>query len=420
MEIKNVVKEIELKVKEVREKKEVLEVVRGVERLFEELKGVSESVRRGEFVKGGQMLKELKVKVRVDDETGKEGEEPVVYGLLKNEWLQCFEEIQEVLAKFMENAVQFKKESNTVRVKYQLSVDGIEGVELPSVLEAMDVVGIMDYGLAKLADLIIKYLISPAVNSVSPVSFVEELYKDSRQMTEATMKITPSADPKNEEAAAVNIYGKIIQVLKFIHKNVCLEKGCWMLSLGRLTWPRISDLIISNILSKVVPDDASKLADFQMVIKVTSDFENALKEMDFISATDDRDKRLSEFTENVEVHFASRKKTEILAKARNSLLQCDFARGPLSGQPSDRIVDLIFLSERCVVSEAALHLVKLVHQTLEDVCVSSPKVALEFYHAIRDALLLYEAVVPIKKGSLTASTRLLFLFTMTASTSPRR
>lgn len=32
----------------------------------------------------------------------------------------------------------------------------------------------------------------------------------------------------------------------------------------------------------------------------------------------------------------------------------------------------------------------------QDVCLSSVKVALEFYHAARDAILLYEAVIPVK------------------------
>lgn len=47
--------------------------------------------------------------------------------------------------------------------------------------------------------------------------------------------------------------------------------------------------------------------------------------MMFISLTDNKDNRLSNFAENVEVHFAARKKAEILAKARNLLLQCDFS-----------------------------------------------------------------------------------------------
>ena len=74
-----------------------------------------------------------------------------------------------------------------------------------------------------------------------------------------------------------------------------------------------------------MPQDASKLADFEMIIKRTSEFETALKEITYISTSDDKDNRLSEFAENVEVHFASRKKMEILANARKLLLQCDFA-----------------------------------------------------------------------------------------------
>ncbi|PNX55053.1 centromere/kinetochore protein zw10-like, partial [Trifolium pratense] len=31
-----------------------------------------------------------------------------------------------------------------------------------------------------------------------------------------------------------------------------------------------------------------------------------------------------------------------------------------------------------------------------DVCLSSTRVAVEFYHAARDAILLYEVVVPVK------------------------
>lgn len=47
------------------------------------------------------------------------------------------------------------------------------------------------------------------------------------------------------------IYSGIIQVVKFIYKFICFENGSWIHSFGRLTWPRIAEMIISNFLSKV-------------------------------------------------------------------------------------------------------------------------------------------------------------------------
>ncbi|XP_062152675.1 centromere/kinetochore protein zw10 homolog [Alnus glutinosa] len=414
VEIRDLMEELSEKTREARTRRELLELARAVVEISERLKGVREGIRNGRLKFAAEEVRELKMALRVRDggdvadESVRE-REPVVYGLLKKEWSDCFEQIQEVLVNFMKNAVRFERDTNRLLVGYRLSLDGVDGIELQTVLEAMDVVGILDYGLAKVADLIIKYVVSPAVNPGSPISFVEELNQDSKGMTEAVLKIVPSVEPKIENVEGEAIYSAIIQLIKFIGKCICFENGSWIQSFGRLTWPRISELIICNFLSKVVPEDASKLADFQKIIESTSQFETALKEIMFISASDNKDERLSNFAENVEVHFASRRKTEILAKARKLLLQCNFdvpqeytRRGPMLKKDRtavnsyEQVVDLLFLSERCVVSKAATQLMELVHQTLKDVCLSSTRVALEFYRAARDAILLYEVVIPVK------------------------
>ncbi|KAI9178581.1 hypothetical protein LWI28_028176 [Acer negundo] len=402
-EVRGVVEELSGKTREARVKKEILELVKIIVAINERLKGVREGVKNGRLRFAAEELRELKKALRIGDEDERE---PIVYGLLRKEWQDCLEEIQELLARFMENAVRFDPESNGVRVRYQLSADGNDGVELRTVLEAMEVVGILDYGLAKVADLMIKHFIKPAVNYGSPITFVEELNQGSGEMTDALLKMVSSVDPKTEPVDGKIVYIRILQIVKFVYRCICLQNGSWVRCFGKLTWPRISELIISNFLSKVVPEDASKLPDFQKIIQHTSKFETALKEIMFISASDNKDERLSNFAENVEVHFASRKKTEILAKARNLLLQSDFAvpqeytrEGLLlknDVHSSEHVVDLLFLSERCVVSKAASQLMKLVHQTLKDVCLSSTRVAFEFYRAARDILLLYEAVIPVK------------------------
>lgn len=109
-------------------------------------------------------------------------------------------------------------------------------------------------------------------------------------------------------------------------------------------------IVTQDVWFQVVPTDASKLPDFQKIIKCTSEFETALKELMYISASDDKDNRLSNFAENVEVHFAFKKKTEILAKARNLLLECDFSIPQVRVQTGKILLSLLYLvviDEQC-------------------------------------------------------------------------
>lgn len=308
--------------------------------------------------------------------------------------------------RFMENAVRFEQNDDALHVKYQMTVDGVNDLELSTVMNAMDVAGVLDYGLAKVADLITKYVFIPVVSCRANPTVEEEIDQDVDHVTEAVLKMVPSVESEDNMVDGKIMYSNIVQTIAFISKFLCFNNGSWMSCFGRLTWPRMSDMIISNFLAKVVPDDASKLAEFQQIRKLTIDFETALKDLKFISPLNTKDHKLSSFADNVEVHFASRKKIQILARARNMLLQSDFSL------PQDYItrtlginkedfadsnhVVLLFSSEKCVVSESAEQLMELVHQTLKDVCLLPPKVGLEFYHAARNALALYEAIIPVK------------------------
>ncbi|KAH0722983.1 hypothetical protein KY289_006027 [Solanum tuberosum] len=388
---KAVIDEILVKNREVKENRELLGLLDVILELNDRLRFVKEEIKVGRVEQAAEVLRELKaVLVTSNDEE----KQPLVYGLLKDEWTECFEEMQQVLWQCIDNAVWFEQENNTVHLKYQLSIRDVDGIELQKFLKAMDAVGIMDFGLAKVADLMIKHVIVPV---------------ESGNGVKSNLKICPSADPNVDSVDGGSMYSVLIDVVKFISKSLCFENSTWMLCFGKLTWPRMSDLIVSSFLSKNVPDDASKLADFQEIVKCTSNFEASLKELMFIASSDGKDERLSKFADNVEVHFASRKKVEILSQARNQLLQFDFrlpedctrrnskVKDDYNAESlSDLVVDLLFTFERCVVSEAASRLMKLVHGTLKDVCLSSSRVGLEFYHAARDSLLLYEAIIPVK------------------------
>ena len=74
---------------------------------------------------------------------------------------------------------------------------------------------------------------------------------------------------------------------------------------------------------QAVPNEASKLIEFQDVVRSTVEFENKLRTMMFLSP-DRKDGKLTQFVDDVEVHFAVRKRSEILVKARNILVQYDY------------------------------------------------------------------------------------------------
>ncbi|KAJ0463860.1 putative RZZ complex, subunit Zw10 protein [Helianthus annuus] len=399
VQVKETVDEIRSKRGGLKEKKDALGLVEVVLKLSRELSVVEEDLVAGKVVEAAEVLTELKVALRITEDCTND-EEPVVFGLLRKKWTDCFEEIQQVLVKFIEKAVTFDHQTNSVYLKNTMSInDDTQGIALCTVLKAMHVVGILDHGLAKVADLMTRHVITPAVGSISHSFSVEEQRLDSGDITEAVLRITPLTGTQVENMDAEIIYSGISIVIQFIFNYICFQNTSWMQLFGRLTWPHMSELIISNFLSKIVPDDASKLSDFQTIRQLTSEFETSLKEVMFISS--DKDERLTNFTDNVEVHFATRKKVEILATSRDLLLHSNFKLPKEYTRKSEDIkngenVDLLFSSERCAVSETALQLLELVHQTLKDVCLSSPTVALEFCHAARDALLLYEAVIPVK------------------------
>ncbi|KAL4185028.1 hypothetical protein AMTRI_Chr10g3960 [Amborella trichopoda] len=400
-EIETLACEAKAKVRELKEKKEALDLVRVLAKLVEKLRFVEDDIFSARMEKAAEGLIELQGLLVVREEWKEAGEirvldeenEPVVFGLLRNKWMSCFKELQKALGVLLENAVQFELEGSKLRIRHCSGMLHGHETELFSVMRAMEIVGILGNGFAKIADLLIKHVVIPVVSASADV-FVEVLSQD-----EAVLCVVPHPDsqvPENLDGSA--IYSRLIEIIKFIHGFICFKNGNWIGNLGRLTWPSISEAVITSFISKAVPNEASKVAEFQSIVKMTAEFEATLKELMFISASDSKDERLSNFAQNVEVHFATKKRNEILARARKLLVQSeiDVPLEHAARVTSKNRVDLLFQSERCTVSSAATQLMELVHQTLQNVCMSPMRVAMEFYHAARDALLLYEVIVPVK------------------------
>ncbi|XP_047090947.1 centromere/kinetochore protein zw10 homolog isoform X1 [Lolium rigidum] len=379
--------------RELREREEHLAAASSVASLSARLRAARASANPLDAAIAAAELKHLLVDPQG---SGSEGGEPVVFGLLRGEWEQLVDELQVGLAKNVEECVEFAPEGGKVLVSAgpRGSSSGTRGVELRVALQALEIIDSLDYGMAKFADLMIKKILIPAISNISVTVSVNVLEKSGSSSSVSVLIIAPSEELQGYKDGS-ELYSRIIEVIKFVRKFICVENITWMQSFAKLAWSRISDLLITHFLSKAVPNEASKLIEFQDVIRSTSEFENTLRSMMFISP-DGKDGKLSQFVNDVEVHFAVRKRNEILVKARDILVQYDYENPLASDDQGDSVVDLLFQPGKCFISKSALQLMKLVHGALKDACLSSTRVAKEFCYAARDALLLYKAIVPVQ------------------------
>lgn len=98
VEIKEVVDEVREKRRDVREKRKVLELVSVIVEVSEKLKFVREEMRGGRVVEAAERIRELEEALRIREREVKEEDgEPVVYGLLRSEWMDCFQEVCDIM-----------------------------------------------------------------------------------------------------------------------------------------------------------------------------------------------------------------------------------------------------------------------------------------------------------------------------------
>lgn len=179
IEIRDLADKIRCKKKELKERRETLEVVKQISSFLERVESVKECFRNGRLVEAAVALIGLKDKIFIDESGDSSA---VIFGLLKEEWVRCSDEVtyyqfdftlfyfiylslfsfvifavfnfmmlvlsivffviiqlQDVLAKMIESAVQFDIKSETLKVNSKVTMGKSENCELRIVLEALEV-----------------------------------------------------------------------------------------------------------------------------------------------------------------------------------------------------------------------------------------------------------------------------------------
>ena len=213
-----------------------------------------------------------------------------------------------------------------------------------------------------------------------------------------------------------HLYGKLVNVFKLVWQILPQED---MQEIGQMVCPEMARLIIDHCLTTAIPKTSEELEKYEEVKSLTAEFESSMIKLGMVEPNFCE---LSNFTQNIEVHFANQKRKDLLVNARSilkkSIHNTEIVTPPenLDPPPSlpgssttqeeavtelcligaeDQLKDLGVKFPVCAVSKSVKEFVELLDQTLHD-CYAKETAAeqLDLFRTARDMVELYRAVFP--------------------------
>ncbi|CAJ0944828.1 unnamed protein product [Ranitomeya imitator] len=296
---------------------------------------------------------------------------------------------------------------------------------LGSVLQALAILGELNTKLKFFSQLLLNFILKPLVSFPS-LHVLVETQPQGVVLRFDSLKSDQTHPPPAE------VFLKLKQVLELLHKHLLDipvenkrgeggNKVVLAEVLGDLIWEDISESIIKDCLVYSIPTNSSKLEQYEEVIKSTEQFENDLKEMQYLKgdATE-----LLKYARNVNSHFASKKCKDVIVTARNlmtseihntvkitpdSKVNIPKLQSPggekvkTQKSPSHEAQALenevkmgqhTFSLPTCRISESVQKLMELAYQTLSEATASKKPCAIQLFYTVRNIFHLFYDVVP--------------------------
>ncbi|KFV13869.1 Centromere/kinetochore protein zw10, partial [Tauraco erythrolophus] len=306
----------------------------------------------------------------------------------------------------------------------------IAGPPVAAVLQAFAVLGELRAKLKAFGQLLLKYILKPLISYPSLQPFTEE-------QSDVLVLRFKSEEPNLDHSSPMEVFDKIKLVFEVLHEhllNVPLEqpveekKDCRVQLtelLGDIIWEELSDCLIQNCLVNSIPTNSSKLEQYIEVIKATEEFEEALKNMQFLKG-DTTD--LLKYARNVNSHFANKKCQDVIVAARNLMtseihntvkitpdscvalpvLPDPGAGDRLKTQKTSQLLrnDMVNLENEtklsqytfslptCRISSSVEKLMELAYQTLLEATASTDQCCVQLFYSVRNIFQLFYDVVP--------------------------
>ncbi|XP_048368744.1 centromere/kinetochore protein zw10 homolog isoform X2 [Sphaerodactylus townsendi] len=299
-----------------------------------------------------------------------------------------------------------------------------------SVLQGFAILGELHYRFKVFGQLLLSYILKPLICHPSLQSSLEE-------QPDAVVLQLESVGAPPGPPSPVEVFAQLQLVLEVLHKHLltvppdqCAEdegdSGPILAQvLGELIWKELADCLTYDCLVHSIPNSSSKLGQYIEVINATEQFEQALKEMQFVKE-DSTD--LLTYARNVNRHFADKKCQDVITTARHLMMaeihdtvkiapEASVALpklpDPAAGDHSRALVSSKALPVQggnletearlspgtlsfpaCCISESIQKLVALAYQTLQEASASTDQYAQLFY-LVRDIFYMFGDVVPM-------------------------
>ncbi len=273
------------------------------------------------------------------------------------------------------------------------------GSGLVDIIKAMKLLPLVwSHNVNGFAKKLFSMFIKPIITSSEPLDVVL-----STKGVSKTLKIIL----QSSKYSISHLYANLNTVLNFAKEVVSVDNE-WSTGLGDVVCADMCQLIVAHWLSTTIPRDSQELTNYDTLSSETQMFETGLVTIGFVK--EGACETLTQYTKQVNSHFAIQKSVDLLTKARNTLMQPLHTTLLISEQNKalqqlHTMVDqkecfgsdlsgLSFGFPQCAVSKCIIEYVDLLYSTLKECCESSTPLATQLLSTCRSMIDLFCSVIP--------------------------
>ncbi|XP_068688184.1 centromere/kinetochore protein zw10 homolog [Montipora foliosa] len=417
-------------VKQLKEADAIAELLERLYKIHEALDAFPAEMAKEAYSNAAKLVLDVKELLSNLPKAGQEGK---IFVSLRDEWQRQKAQLTATLEKIWAKNVAWvtpataSLDNRKGHLNTQLKLN-TGGCLMVNVLQAMQILGIVEKLLRYLGKKLSQYIFKPMI--LFPSLKPEVVVKNQ----EIVISFAKESGKKIIDPGP--LYLKCCEILEVLHtffdgtnikeENVksrddIVSSSELFAKLGTFVWPILSENIINECLKRAVPNTSAQLEKYQDVIKDTEDFEAKLVSLGFIP---EGTRDLTSYVKDVGIHFGNKKCQDLLVAARDLMkddilntVQVDSSRDkavlvnlgdiekalqgkhgskyePVQKDAGSNMNKLTFCLPACRIGESTEKLMTLAYKTLIEATQSTPKCAIQLFYTVRNMFELYCNVVP--------------------------